>query len=352
MNISKKSFGQLPDGTGATLFTLTNDNGVEAKISNYGGTIVSLLVPDKNGTLGDVVLGFDTLDDYRARSPFFGCLVGRYANRIGGAKFALDGIEYAVAVNNGENHLHGGAVGFDKVVWDAEEVHDADEVGLILRYVSVDGEENYPGTLTATVRYRLTNENALHIEYEATTDKATVINLTNHSYFNLAGQGNVMDHTVMLNADRFTPTDEGLIPIGELRSLDGSSLDFRQPTRIGERIDQADDQLVAAGGYDHNWVLNKSVDGALDLAATVTEATSGRRMDVYTTQPGVQFYTGNMMPPELVGKGGQLYHPRGGFCLETQHFPDSPNQPEFPSTVLRPGERYVQRTIFQFSVES
>lgn len=351
MKIEKQPFGQTKDGQAVDLFTLTNDHTITTQIMTYGGTIVTLRTPDRNGVFGDIVLGFDTLADYQARSPFFGCITGRYANRIANGKFQLDGVTYTLATNNGPNHLHGGLRGFDKVVWQAETTQSGDEVALHLRYVSGDGEENYPGTLTATVSYTLTNRNELRIDYRATTDKPTILNLTNHTYFNLAGQGKILDHLMTIDADRFTPVTAALIPTGDLPSVAGTPFDFRTPTPIGARIGQEHEQLRYGSGYDHNWVLNRPEQG-LRSVITVTEPTSGRRLDVATSQPGVQFYTGNMMPDALPGKGGQVYTKRSGFCLETQHFPDSPNQPHFPTTVLRPGEQYHETTVFAFSVNA
>ncbi len=347
MNIKKELYGKTADGAAVDLYTLTNSNGVEVKITNFGGIIVSLLVPDKNGKLGDVTLGFDTLADYQEKSPYFGCLVGRYANRIGHAKFSLNGVEYHLAANNGPNHLHGGLKGFDKVVWQAEPVTTDQGVGLKLTYLSPDGEEGYPGNLSVTVVYTLTTDNALRIDYVATTDQTTVINLTNHAYFNLAGAGDILDHQLMINASRTTPVSAALIPTGELAPVEGTPLDFRASTRVGDRIDQADEQLVFAGGYDHNYVLDAAGDLSV-LTARVTESTTGRVMDVYTTKPGMQFYSGNFLTP-ITGKGGQIYAKRCGFCLETQFYPDSPNQPTFPTSVLKPGETYQYTTIYQFS---
>jgi aldose 1-epimerase len=348
MNITQQPFGKMPDGTVVSLYTLTNDKGMQVTITNYGGAIVSLVTPDQHGRLNDVVLGLDTLADYLERSPYFGCITGRYANRIAHAKFTLDGVEYKLAQNDGNNHLHGGKKGFDKMVWAAQEIRSDEGVGLNLSYISPDGEENYPGTLAMAVTYTLTNNGEFKIHYQATTDKNTVVNLTNHSYFNLAGagSGDILGHQLMLNADRFTPIDNTLIPTGELRSVAGTPLDFRQMTVIGDRIEQDDDQLAFGGGYDHNWVLN--TDGSLTLAARVQEPTSGRVMEVYTTEPAIQFYSGNFLNG-LTGKAGQVYPKRSGFCLETQHYPDSPNKPDFPSTVLKPGEIYQTTTIYKFS---
>ena len=350
MNINRKAYGKMSDGTPVDLYTLTNNGGMEVRITTYGGTVVSLLVPDRDGKPGDVVLGFDTLEEYVDHSPFFGCLVGRYGNRIAGGKFTLEGVEYSLALNDGPNHLHGGTVGFDKVVWAARTLEGAAHAGLELRYLSADGEEGYPGNLAVTVVYTLNDANELRIDYSATTDKATVLNLTNHSYFNLAGAGSgtVLDHELIINASWCTPVDDTLIPTGVLRSVEGTPLDFRESTRIGARIDQDDEQLGYGGGYDHNWVLDHEAS-TLDLAARVYEPTTGRVMEVHTTQPAVQCYTGNMMPETLPGKGGKVYVRRGGMCLETQHYPDSPNQPSFPSTVLEPGDAYAETTVFRFS---
>ncbi len=349
MNITQQPFGQTPDGSPVDLYTLVNDADLEIKITNYGGIIVSILAPDRDGTFTDIVLGFDTLAGYFQPQPYFGALVGRYANRIAQGRFTLNGVDYVLAQNNGSNHLHGGLKGFDKVIWQATPFETAAEVGLTLTYQSVAGEEGYPGTLDVQVVYTLTNDQAFKIDYTATTDQDTILNLTNHTYFNLAGAEDVLGHEVSLNADRFTPVSDVLIPTGELRPVSGTPMDFTQPTAIGARIDQPDEQLKFGGGYDHNWVLNNP-DGHLTLAATVYEPTTGRVLETYTTQPGVQFYTGNFLDGTLTGKGGQTIHKRAGFCLETQHFPDSPNQPTFPSTVLKPGETYAQTTIYKFGV--
>ena len=349
MFVEKESFGKTPDGKWIDLYTLTNANHARVKITNYGGIVVSVIVPDREGSMGDVVLGFDHLDGYVGEHPYFGTIVGRYANRIAEGRFSLDGKGYKLAQNNGENHLHGGIRGFDKVAWKAEEIQREDAVGVALAYTSRDGEEGYPGNLSATVVYLLTQKNELRIDYEATTDKPTVVNLTNHSYFNLRGSGDILGHELTINADRFTPIDQGLIPTGELRPVKGTPMDFTKPTAIGARIDQEDEQIRFGLGYDHNWVLNKEA-GSLDLAARVYEPETGREMEVYTTEPGIQFYSGNFLDGSLTGKGGQVYEKRYGFCLETQHFPDSPNKPDFPSVVLRPGETYTQTTVYTFSV--
>lgn len=350
--LARRPFGKTPDGAAVDLYTLTNSAGMRADITNYGGIVVSLFVPDRQGHLADVVLGYDSLDDYLAGSPYFGAIIGRYGNRIGGGRFSLEGKQYTLARNNNENHLHGGLVGFDKVVWTARGVLGDKGPGLVLEYLSKDGEEGYPGNLSVTVTYILTDQNELRIHYRATTDQPTPVNLTNHSYFNLAGQGSgdILDHELTINADRFTPVDEGLIPTGELRPVEGTPMDFRRPTAIGARVDQDDRQLGFGGGYDHNWVLNGEA-GELSLAAKVYEPTSGRVMEVFTTEPGVQFYCGNFLDGSNVGKGGRQYKHRYGFCLETQHFPDSPNKPDFPSTILRPGEEYSTTTIYEFSTK-
>ena len=334
--ITSKPFGKTKSGTQLTLYTLTNSHGMEAAITNYGGTVVSLKTPDKTGAMGDVILGFDSVEPYLGTHPNFGTLIGRYGNRIGKAKFSIDGKEYTLAKNNGENSLHGGVMGFGKVVWTAKEVTRKDGPALELTYVSKDMEEGFPGTLTATVVYTLTNDNELKIEYKATTDKTTVVNLTNHTYFNLAGKGDILNHQLMIAADKFTPVDAGLIPTGELKPVDGTPFDFRKPTAIGARINAADEQIKVGGGYDHNWVLNGGKTAAPRTVVRVTEPTTGRWMEVSTTEPGVQFYTGNFLDGTIKGKGGQVYAKRSGLCLETQHFPDSPNKPSFPTTLLKP----------------
>ncbi len=349
--IQRQAFGKTADQKAIDIYTLTNAQGVEARIITYGGIVVTLKVPDGNGKLGDVALGYDSLEGYlKNNSPYFGAIIGRYGNRIARGRFSLNGWEYRLAQNNGENHLHGGIRGFDKVVWNAKEVENKDGVGLALNYLSKDGEEGYPGTLSVTVVYTLTKNNELKIAYSATSDKPTVVNLTNHSYFNLAGKGSILNHEVMIKADRFTPVDRELIPTGELRSVRGTPMDFTQPTAIGARIERQDEQLIFGRGYDHNWVLQSS-SGAQALAARVYEPVSGRVLEVYTTEPGVQFYTGNFLDGSIKGKEGKVYQRRYGFCLETQHFPDSPNKPHFPSTVLKPGEQYATTTIYKFSAK-
>ena len=347
MSIVSSPFGRTPSGESVDLYTLTNNKGMEAAISTYGGVVVSLKVPDRNGKLGDVVLGFDNLDGYLKPGPYFGAIIGRYGNRIAHAKFTLDGATYTLAKNNGENSLHGGRQGFDKRLWTAK--HSTAQ-SVELNYLSKDGEEGFPGNLSTTVRYTLTDNNELRIDYSATTDKDTVVNLTNHSYFNLAGQGDgdVQAHQVTINADRFTPVDKTLIPTGELRNVQGTPFDFRQPHAIGERIDSADEQLALGGGYDHNFVLKRSGSG-LELAATVKEPKTGRVLDVLTTEPAVQFYTANTLA--ATGKAGKAYGRRSAFCLETQHYPDSPNKPDFPSAVLKPGGHYQTTTVYRFSTD-
>jgi aldose 1-epimerase len=348
--IDKRAFGKLEDGTPVDLYTLKNRNGLQVEITNYGGAVVTIRTPDRRGRMGDIALGYDDLRGYLADTAYFGALIGRYANRIAGGKFTLNGVEYQLAQNNGVNHLHGGVRGFNKVVWQAREMDHADGVALELTYLSKDKEEAYPGNLTVTATYVLSNANELRIEYTATTDKETVVNLTHHSYFNLAGpgMGDVLRHEVKLNADKFTPVDETLIPTGELKAVKGTPFDFSRATAIGSRINQADDQLVLGKGYDHNFVLNKQGQ-ELSLAANVYEPSSGRVLEMWTTEPGMQLYTGNFLDG-VRGKAGKVYHRRGGFCLEAQHFPDSPNKPAFPSTVLKPGERYTQTTVYKFMV--
>jgi len=351
--LSEKLWGAMPDGAQIRLYTFRNAAGTETSIANYGGRVIKFKTADRDGRAADIVLGFDDLDGYLGKNPYFGALVGRYANRIGNAEFTLNGETYKLAQNNGPNALHGGLKGFDKVAWKAEQVSSPDGPALRLDYVSADGEEGYPGTLAVNVTYALTEGNELRIDYRATSDKVTVLNLTNHSYFDLAGQGTgkILDHVVTIDADRFTPVNANLIPTGELRSVARTPFDFRTPTRIGERIDQDDEQLRFGVGYDHNFALNGG-GGGLRVAARAHDPTSGRTLEVLTTQPGVQFYTGNHLGESLVrGKGGAVYGFRSGFCLETQHFPDSPNRPDFPSTELKPGDEYRQTTIFRFLID-
>jgi aldose 1-epimerase len=346
--IEKKDFGKTPDGTPVDLYVLTNASGMKAKVMTYGAILTELDVPDKNGRVGDVVLGFDELKGYLAGHPYFGATVGRVANRVAKGKFTLDGKEYKLAVNNGPNALHGGLKGFDKVVWKAEPVQVADGVAVKFTYLSPDGEEGYPGNLSVAVTYTLTNQNELKIDYTATTDKATPVNLSNHSYFNLTGtaSGHILGHVLMLAADRYTPVDATLIPTGEIKPVKGTPLDFTSPTGIGARIDQLQGE---PRGYDHNFVLN-SEGKSLALAARVYDPKTGRVMEMYTTEPGVQFYTGNFLDGKVKGKGGLAYQKHHGFCLEAQHFPDSVNHPNFPSVILRPGKTYTQTTVYKFSV--
>jgi len=350
---TKKSFGKTPDGQPVDLYVLTAKGGAEACITNYGGAVVSLKVPDRNGKLADVVLGYDNADGYVNDKSFFGALVGRYGNRIGHAQFALDGKTYTLAKNNGENSLHGGIKGFNKAVWTAKIIPAKDGQSLELSYLSKDGEEGFPGNLKVSVVYTLTDSNALRITYSAISDKKTVVNLTNHSYFNLAGQGSgdILGHLLIIQADKFTPVDAGLIPTGEFRDVAATPFDFRKELAIGARIDQDEEQLKLGGGYDHNFVLQRSNDPEESMAARVLEPVSGRVLEVWTTEPGVQFYTGNFLDGKTIGKGGVTYPRRSAFCLETQHFPDSPNQPKFPSVVLNPGERYHTITTYKFSVK-
>jgi aldose 1-epimerase len=349
--VKEEAWGKTPQGQDVELFTLTNAHGMEARIITYGGILVSLKVPDRNGKLGDIVNGFDSIAGYvqQPPEPYFGAIIGRYGNRIANGTFTLDGARYTLAKNNGPNTLHGGLRGFDKVIWQARAVENH---GVELKYLSKDGEEGFPGNLAATVVYTLDDNNELKIDYSATTDRDTVVNLTNHSYFNLSGQGvgDVLGEMVTIHAGRFTPVDKTLIPTGELRKVDGTPFDFRTPHAIGERIDANDEQISFGQGYDHNFVLNRPGAG-LQPAAKVSDPKSGRVMEISTTEPGLQFYTGNQMDGSLHGKGGAAYGKRSAFCMETQHFPDSPNKPAFPSTELKPGSRYHTTTIFRFSTQ-
>jgi aldose 1-epimerase len=351
-DILKESFGKTADGESVDIYTLKNHRGMQVKITNYGGIVVSLTAPDRNRKFADVVLGYNDLDSYlKPPFPYFGAIVGRYANRIAKGRFTLNGEEYKLAVNNGENTLHGGIKGFDKVVWKVKQVRTTPAgPALFLTYLSKDGEEGYPGNLTVTVVYTLTNNNELKIDYTASTDKDTVTNLTHHSYFNLAGEGNgdILDHQLVLKANRFIPTDAGAIPTGELRNVAGTPFDFRAATAIGARINGDDEQLKLGKGYDHTWVINGRA-GSLRQAAIAYEPKSGRVMEVWTTEPGVQFYTGNYLDGTITGKAGKPYPRRSGFCLETQHYPDSPNQPNFPTTTLKKGAVYRSTTIYRFS---
>jgi aldose 1-epimerase len=347
ITVKKSDFGRMPDGTPVSLYTVTNAKGAEARIVTYGGILVSLRVPDNKGTLGDVVLGHDTLADYVAdNKTYFGALIGRYANRIGHATFTLDGVKYLLPANDNGNSLHGGPQGFDKKVWTGKELND----GVELTYKSKDGEAGYPGNLTAIVSYHLTENDILRIHYYATSDKDTVVNLTNHSYWNLNGQGDILGNLVTLNADRYTPVDAGLIPTGVLAPVAGTPFDFRKAVAVGARIDRSDPQLKLGRGYDHNWVLNRSGPG-ISLAARVEDPASGRVMEVYTDQPGLQFYTGNFLDGTVKGKGGKLALTRTALCLETQHYPDTPNKPSFPGATLKPGGTYETTTEFRFSAK-
>jgi aldose 1-epimerase len=328
------------------LYWVENANGMVASVSNYGCVVTELLAPDREGRLGDVVLGYDTLEGYLGDKAHLGAVVGRYGNRIAKGRFEIDGKAYSLATNNGPNHLHGGDVGFDQRVWEGEPT----DSGVRLRYTSPDGEEGYPGTLAAEVTIELTDQDELTFSYRAATDENTHVNLTHHGYFNLRGGGDILDHEVTLHADHFTPVDDGLIPTGELKAVEETPFDFRSGTKVGERIGDPDDQLIAGGGYDHNWVFARQQDG-LERIATVYDPESGRMMDVLTTEPGVQFYTGNFLDGSIIGKNGAKYARRSGLCLETQHFPDSPNQPGFPSTLLGPGESYTTDTVYRFSAK-
>jgi aldose 1-epimerase len=349
--VTRDLFGTLPDGTEIWRFTLTGPGPMRVRIITYGAIVQSIEVPDREGRPGNVALGFAGLEDYVARNtPHFGAMIGRYGNRIAKGTFTLDGVVYQVPLNNGPNSLHGGTVGFDRRVWTPAPARDGDEASVELGYTSAEGEMNFPGTLRTTVTYTLTGGNALRIDYRATTDRPTVVNLTNHSYFNLAGEGSgaVYDQTLQINAGHYTPVDDTLIPTGKIAPVTGTPLDFRTPTPIGERIRAGHRQLVYGQGYDHNYVLRREGSG-LEQAARVSDARTGREMSVYTDQPGMQFYSGNFLDGTLVGAGGRVYRQSDGFALETQHFPDSPNHPHFPSTVLRPGETYRSSTVYEFS---
>jgi len=348
--VMKEPFGKTLDGKSVDIYTFRNTNGVEARICTYGGILVSFKCPDRDGHMGDVVLGYDDLNGYLTNSPYFGAMIGRYGNRIARGKFTLDDVTYTLVTNNGPNALHGGIKGFDKKVWKARVVPGDEGPSLELTYTSKDGEEGYPGTLKVKAVYTLLPDNGLRLEYTATTDKDTVLNLTQHSYFNLAGKGDVLSHKVFIDADKFTPVDSTLIPTGELRPVEGTPFDFRKPTAIGERIGQDDRQLKFGNGYDHNFVLNHKM-GHLDVIARVTEPTTGRVLEVLSTEPGLQFYTGNFLDGTIVGKGGEVYNFRNAFCMEPQHFPNSPNQYDFPPVVLRPGQVYHNTIIFRVGVE-
>jgi aldose 1-epimerase len=352
MPILKQYFGSTHDGRPIDCYTLVNRNGLEARIMTYGGILVSLRIPDRQGALADVVLGFDNPAPYLSEHPYFGALIGRYANRIARGRFRLNHVEYQLACNNGPNHLHGGIAGFDKKVWQADTEINTDGPQLILRCKSPDGEEGYPSNVEVEVSYRLTGNNQLRLDYSARTDGPTIINLTSHAYFNLAGHDSVLGHRLRLVADHYLPVDETLIPTGEQAAVTGTPMDFRRLTPIGHYLQtNADNEQLqrARGGYDHNWVLTKD-ENACTLAAEVMEPSTGRRMQVYTTQPGIQFYSGNFLDGALTGKRGRIYQKHAGFCLETQHFPDSPHHPSFPSTVLMPSETYRHTTIYQFGI--
>lgn len=353
-SIAKQPYGETAEGVAVDEYTLTNANGVEVKIITYGGIVTSVRVPDRDGNMENINLGFDNLADYETKNPYFGCITGRYANRIANASFSINGEEYTLAANNGPNSLHGGNVGFNKRVWEATEVEGDGEVGVSLHYLSPDGEEGYPGNLDVTVVYTLTDDNELRMDYTATTDAPTVVNLTNHNYWNLAGEGEgtIYDHILWVNADRYTPVDATLIPTGELAPVEGTPFDFRVPKTLGPGQRSSFEQIVLGRGYDHNFVLNREEgDTSMMLAARMYEPTSGRILEVWTVEPGLQFYAGNFLDGTLIGTSGRLYRQSDAFALETQHFPDSPNQPDFPSTVLNPGDTYETTTIYKFSVD-
>jgi aldose 1-epimerase len=350
-SVNKAEFGKTPEGEVVDAYTLTNSEGMEVRAITFGGVITSIRVPDRTGKLDDVALGFNGLEGYLKNPPYFGSIIGRYGNRIGRGRFTLDGKTYSLAINNRPNHLHGGIKGFDKVVWKAESFKNTDGVGIIFTHSSPDGDEGYPGTLSLRVTYTLNNKNEIAFDYEATTDKATPVNLTQHTYFNLAGEGSgdILNHVMTINAGKITPVDQTLIPTGELAAADGTPFDFRKPTAIGARIADSDTQIRYGNGYDHNFVLDRNGNG-LVLAAHVEEPTSGRVLEVSTTEPGMQFYTGNFLDGTLTGKSGRPYNRRTGFALETQHYPDSPNKPNFPNTILKPGETYRSKTVYAFKV--
>jgi aldose 1-epimerase len=346
--VRKVAFGTTEEGRKADLYILTNKNGVEVSVTNFGATVVGIKAPNRSGKISDITLGYDSLGEYVASPSYFGATIGRYGNRIAHGEFVLKGVKYTLARNNGENHLHGGSKGFNKVFWTVEKLSSTVPPSIRFVYLSKDGEEGYPGNLTAQVTFTLTDKNELKIDYLATTDKETVVNLTNHTYFNLGDADTILDHQLMLNASRYTPVDAGLIPTGELRNVQGTPFDFRKFIVIGERINQDDEQLKSGKGYDHNWVIDASEKKGPALAATAYEPKSGRGFEVWTTEPGIQFYSGNFLDGSIHGKGGKAYAQRSAFCLETQHFPDSPNHPNFPSTVLTPGAKYRSETIYKF----
>lgn len=342
-NLVKENFGTLPNGQTVDLYTLKSSTGIKVGLMTYGAAVVSIEAPDRNGVPANIVLGFDSIGGYTAQVPYFGAIVGRYGNRIAKGKFTIDGIEYQLTVNDGQNHLHGGLKGFDKVVWEATEVNDSINPGVIFKYFSKDGEEGYPGNLTATVTYTLAG-NDLIIDYNAETDQATPVNLTNHAYFNLAGKGTILNHELTLNAPSYTPVDRTLIPTGEIVAVEGTPFDFKIPYSIGARIDQV------PGGYDHNFVLAPPTSDELNFAARLKDPESGRMLEIFTTEPGIQFYSGNFLNGSL-RNGDFVFEKYSGLCLETQHFPDSPNKPDFPSTILIPGEKYVTKTVLRFGAE-
>ena len=350
--VKREPFGNF-NGVGVEMLTLTNKNGIEVRAITYGGIITSIKTPDRNGAMGDIVLGFNSIERYTSEHPFFGAIIGRYGNRIAKGRFTIDGHEYKLATNNGPNHLHGGTRGFDKHLWQVEVPPTAaGQTSVKFSYLSPDGDEGYPGTLKTAVSYTLTDNNELIVNYEAATDKTTHVNLTQHSYFNLAGEGSgdILGHELTIDADRYTPVDATLIPTGALAPVDGTPFDFRKSTAIGARIEAVDEQITNGQGYDHNWVLNKNGAGR-QRAARVVEPKSGRTLEVATTEPGLQFYAGNFLDGTLSGKAGLPYTRRSGFCLETQHFPDTPNQKNFPTTLLKPGEQYKTETVFTFGVQ-
>lgn len=349
-SITTAPFGHLPDDRAATLYTLTNRNGLVVKVADFGGIITEIHTPDRSGRLADIVLGFDSVEPYVDQSPYFGALIGRYGNRLRGGRFEIDGQGYQLPVNNGTNHLHGGEHGFHQVLWNATAYQQGDSVGLTLTHCSADGEQGYPGALDVTVVYELTGDDAFNISFHAVTDQATPVNLTQHSYFNLAGEGDILGHELLIAADGFTPIDDTSIPYGVIAPVEGTPFDFRRARPIGQQIDQLDEQLGNGGGYDHNFVLNKAAHQVLSLAARLRDLGSGRVLELLTEEPGVQFYSGNFLDGSLRGKG-RNYPYRGGLCLEPQHFPDSPNHPSFPNTILRPEEEYATVSTYKFSVD-
>jgi aldose 1-epimerase len=352
MKCEKKPFGNV-DGKDVALFTLTNSGGMKMSVTEYGGIVTSFFAPDRTGKMDDIVLGYNTIDGYVKNNPFFGAIIGRYGNRIGKARFSLGGKEFSLSVNDGENCLHGGKKGFDKVVWSGREVNRNDAVGIEFNYVSEDGEQGFPGNLSASVIYLLTNNNEFTIEYTATADKETVVNLTQHNYWNLSGEGNgdILGHELTMYADKYTPVDAGLIPIGELATVHGTPMDFTRSMKVGARINADFEQLKRGIGYDHNWVINRKSPEGLESAALVYDPITGRIMEVLTTEPGMQFYSGNHLDGSIIGKKGKPYARRSGLCLETQHFPDSPNKPDFPTTVLKKGQKYISVTTYRFSAK-